>query len=298
MKIKKPFPYFGNKGIYYKEIKAIFEENYRKNFIDIFAGGLEVPLNLKNEFKDINVLANVKDELVEAFLEISNKNEYYKKMLEYIFEGESREDVRKMYDNDREKFNRLNQRFKSLFFEFCPCCGKKQKEKKTVLFTAEELKGAIILFGFGGASKSLANSFYSKNKEKIFERYIEALDTIKITNDYFDEKAEFGDSFIFLDPPYIRKTVKSEEKFVGYNYATNKGFDWGTKDDSRLIEFVKNNMGKNNVFLIFGSIGNNLSNLLKDNFKCEFTFKEAKRVTFGKVTDRAEWFCLVRDLKE
>lgn len=29
-RIKPPFPYFGSKGRFYKEIKEIFEENYRE----------------------------------------------------------------------------------------------------------------------------------------------------------------------------------------------------------------------------------------------------------------------------
>ena len=50
-KIKVPFPYFGNKGRFYKEIREIFMHNYRDNFIDIFAGAMEIPLSLKNEFE-------------------------------------------------------------------------------------------------------------------------------------------------------------------------------------------------------------------------------------------------------
>lgn len=42
-RIKPPFAYFGSKGRFYKEIKEIFEENYRENFVDLFAGSMEIP---------------------------------------------------------------------------------------------------------------------------------------------------------------------------------------------------------------------------------------------------------------
>ena len=79
------------------------------------------------------------------------------------------------------------------------------------------------------------------------------------------------------------------------DYATNKGVSWDTDDDTRLIQFIKNNLNKNNVFLVFGSIENNLSELLKENFNCEFIEKEYNHSTFGKSTVRSEYFCLIKD---
>jgi len=52
--------------------------------------------------------------------------------------------------------------------------------------------------------------------------------------------------------------------------------DWTIKDDERLVEFIKRNQNKNNVFLVFGSVDNNLSKLLKENFECKFIIKEYK----------------------
>lgn len=36
-RVKPPFAYFGSKGRFYKEIKEIFQANYRENFVDLFA---------------------------------------------------------------------------------------------------------------------------------------------------------------------------------------------------------------------------------------------------------------------
>ena len=292
-RIKPPFAYFGSKGRFYKEIKEIFEENYRENFVDLFAGALEIPLSFKNEFKELKILANVKDEKIECFLK-EKALEVYKKGLEYI-KHDLEVNARDLYNDEKTKFDEENKIFKNIFSECCSCCGKKIKNKKEhEVFSEDEKTVLQILMGFCGSTTSLSNSFYSPQKLETLEIYLKSLKTIEITNNLFDENMKFKDSFIFLDPPYIQKTVKKDKKFIGYNYATNKGIDWTIDDDERLIQFIKNNQNKNNVFLVFGSIDNNLSKLLKDNFTCEFIEKEYKHSTFGKVTIRSEYFCLIK----
>lgn len=295
-RIKAPFPYFWSKGRFYKEIREIFMNNYRDNFIDVFAGVMEIPLSLKNEFKDLKVTANVKDEKIESLFKLDSL-ELHSKCLEYL-NYDKNTSSRDLYDTDKSKFDEYNKKFKEIFFEVCPCCGarnKRTKEKETELFNETEKIALTVLFGFGGFSKSLSNSFYSKDRLNKLRNYIEAIKTITVTNNMFDENETYENSFIFLDPPYIQKTVKKDNKFIGLDYATNKGVSWDTDDDTRLIQFIKNNLNKNNVFLVFGSIGNNLSELLKENFNCEFIEKEYNHSTFGKSTVRSEYFCLIKD---
>lgn len=295
-RIKAPFAYFGSKGRFYKEIREIFINNYRDNFVDIFAGAMEIPLSLKNEFKDLKVTANVKDEKIESLFKLDSL-ELHSKCLGYL-NYDKNTSARDLYDTDKSKFNEYNKKFKEIFFEVCPCCGariKRTKEKETKLFNETEKIALTVLFGFGGFSKSLSNSFYSKDRLNKLKNYIEAIKTITVTNNMFDENETYENSFIFLDPPYIQKTVKKANKFIGLDYATNKGVSWDTDDDTRLIQFIKNNLNKNNVFLVFGSIRNNLSELLKYNFKCEFIEKEYNHSTFGKSTVRSEYFCLIKD---
>ena len=295
-KIKAPSPYFGNKGRFYKEIREIFINNYRDNFVDIFAGAMEIPLSLKNEFKDLKVTANVKDEKIESLLKIDSLV-LYQKCLEYLNYDKSISS-RDLYDTDKSKFDEYNKKFKEIFFEVCPCCGlkiKNSKESKNKYFDDTERNALSLLFGFGGNGENLGSSFYSEDKLNKLRNYIEAIKTITVTNNMFDENETYENSFILLDPPYIQKTVKKANKFIGYNYVTNKGLDWSVDDDIRLIQFIKNNLNRNNAFLVFGSIGNNLSELLKENFKCEFIEKEYNHSTFGKSTVRSEYFCLIKD---
>ena len=295
-RIKPPFPYFGSKGRFYKEIREIFMHNYRDNFIDIFAGAMEIPLSLKNEFKDLKVTANVKDEKIESLLKL-DPLALHQKCLEYLNYDKSISS-RDLYDTDKIKFDEYNKKFKEIFFEICPCCGlkiKNSKESKNKYFDDTERKALSLLFGFGGSGENLGSSFYSEYKLNKLRNYIEAIKTITVTNNMFNETETYENSFILLDPPYIQKTVKKVNKFIGYNYVTNKGLDWSVDDDIRLIQFIKNNLNRNNVFLVFGSIGNNLSKLLKESFKCEFIEKEYNHSTFGKSTVRSEYFCLIKD---
>ena len=295
-RIKPPFSYFGSKGRFYKEIREIFMHNYRNNFIDMFAGAMEIPLSLKNEFKDLKVTANVKDEKIESLLKL-DPLALYQKCLEYLNYDKSISS-KYLYNIDKIKFDEYNKKFKEIFFEVCPCCGlkiKNSKESKNKYFNDIEKKALTLLFGFGGSGENLGATFYSKDKKKKIKDYIEAIKTIEVTTEMFNENNIYNNSFIFLDPPYIQKTIKKDKKFIGYNYATNKGLDWSVDDDIRLIQFIKNNLNRNNAFLVFGSIANNLSELLKENFNCEFIEKEYNHSTFGKSTVRSEYFCLIKE---
>lgn len=292
-KVSVPFPYYGNKLRFYKEIREIFINNKKNKFVDLFAGALGIPLSLKNEFKELEVLANVKDVRIENFLQYKNLIEFYDEMVNLLYEGKSLIDVRKL---DKKDFEDMRIKFRSLFKNICPCCGKTMnKIQKELKYTEEEKNILALIFGFGGDNLSLNNSFYSSNKRENLKKYLEMAKTINITNDFFNEDLEFENSFIFLDPPYIQKTVKdTENNFIGYDYVENAGVYWSVKDDLRLIKFISNNLNKNNVFLVFGSIGNNLQKLLKENFVCEFIEKEYKHMTLGKATKRAEFFCLIK----
>ena len=127
-RISPPFAYFGSKGRFYKEIKEIFIKNYRNNFIDIFAGAMEIPLSLKNEFKNLKVIANVKDEKIENLLKLDPLS-LYQKCLEYLNYDKSIS-TRNLYDTDKIKFDEYNKKFKGIFFKVCPCCGVKIKNSK------------------------------------------------------------------------------------------------------------------------------------------------------------------------
>lgn len=292
--IKKPFAYMGCKGRFWKEIKKIFDENKRENFVDLFAGAMEIPLNLKATYSDLKVVANVKDSSLENFLKHSDVLELRERALKYITQGEKIENSRLIYQTDREKFDKFKLRFKSIFVAVCECCGQPLKKASKSPFTEEEKEILKLIFGFDGKGTSLISAFYSTDKTEKTVEYLNFLKKIEIQTELFDENWQFENSFIFLDPPYIQKIATDEQGFVGYDYAKSSGIKWTRQDDEKIINFIKNNTGRNNVFLLFGSVGNNLSKLLQDNFECEFKIIEYKRSTFGKTINKAEYFCLIK----
>lgn len=283
MIIKKPFRYFGSKGRFYKEIKKNFEENKKENFVDLFAGAMEVPLNIKEDF-GVNIVVNVKDRALENLIKINNENKVmklYKTVIEKIYKDEELKSIREICNSDKIKFNKLKQNFSEIL--------------KENILTLEEESVIILLCGFAGKTKSLNDSFYSKEKVKTLEKYLEKIRQLEINTKFFDETWEYKDSFIFLDPPYINKTKIKANKEKGYSYKRNIGVDWTEEDDLKLINFIKKNLYKNNVFMVFGSLENNLERLIKEEFKqAKFITKEYKKSMFGKTSERAEWFCIIK----
>ncbi len=299
--IKKPFSYMGSKDRFYKEIKKIIVLEGKEKYVDLFAGGLTVPLSLKKDFPNMNILANVKDKQLETMIHFAKKGKLetiYFKILGMVMEGGYKIDsARNIYNKDREKFDKLKSNFSSIWNTTCKHCGSKVKRRDKARLSDEESEIAKLFFGYGGKSQSLSSCFYSKAKVEAIRKYIEALKTINITTNYFDETNDFNDSFIFLDPPYIQKTKVDEDKnFIGYSYSAKSGVEWNLKDDERLIKFVKRNRNRNNTFFLFGSKDNNLQKLLEKEFgkELELEFKEYNANTFGKATKRGEWFGLLR----
>ena len=148
----------------------------------------------------------------------------------------------------------------------------------------------VELFASLNNGASLSNSFYSSAKIEKIKVYLDKLKNIEIMHNYFNENLSYKDSFILLDPPYLCGTEVVKIGKKGYNYNNN----WTEKDDARLVEFVKNNLKNSNVFLIFGSLENNLSKLIQKAFNVDFVVKKYKKSIFGISLDRAEWYCIIK----
>lgn len=275
MKIYKVFSYMGNKGKLYKEIKEIFEKSQKRKFVDLFAGGMEVPANLYVD-TGINIFMNVKDTKIECLLKLNKENrvlEIFEKAVTEVYKNIPLNSTRTIYNTDKVTFKKLKENYLEVI-------KKANEEEKEVL---------LLLGGVGGKSRSLSSNFYSEQKIKRLKDYLEVLKKLNIKTEFFNEKWQFSDSFIFLDPPYLLETGAEGKK--GFNYEG----DWTEKDDVRLIEFIKENLNKNNVFMVFGSLNNNLQKLIKRNFpRVKFEIKKYKRSFFGCSSERAEWYCIIQ----
>lgn len=277
MKIQKPFRYFGSKGRFYTEIKEIFLENKKNTYIDLFAGGMEVAVNLKEEIENIKVLVNVKDEHIESFLKCNKiAIKRYKEFARFLYKGIEKVSLKDLYA-DKKLWTEVKRKYK------------KFRKENILNFTDDEIK-MVELFASLNNGASLSNSFYSAAKIEKIKKYLVKLKNIEITHDYFNEKWDYKDSFILLDPPYLCGTEVVKIGKKGYNYNNI----WTEKDDARLVKFIKNNLKNNNVFMIFGSLENNLSKLIQEAFNVNFVVKKYKKSIFGISLDRAEWYCVIK----
>ena len=277
MKIQKPFKYMGSKGRFYNEIKEIFLLNKKNIYVDLFAGGMEIAVNLKEDIKDLKVIANVKDEHIESFLKCNKMAiKKYNELVNFLYKDIEKISSRFLFA-DKEKWQIIKNRYKEFWND--NKLNFSEDERKMVELLASMNKGY-----------SLSNSFFSIQKMEKIKIYLKKLKNIDITHNYFNESWSYKDSFILLDPPYLCGTEVVKIGKKGYNYNNI----WTEKDDARLVEFIKNNLKNNNVFMIFGSLENNLSKLIQKAFNVDFVVKKYKKSIFGISLDRAEWYCIIK----
>lgn len=277
MKIQKPFKYMGSKGRFYNEIKEIFLLNKKNTYVDLFAGGMEIAVNLKEDIKDLKVTANVKDEHIESFLKCNKMAiKKYNELVNFLYKDIEKISSRFLFA-DKEKWQIIKNRYKEFWND--NKLNFSEDERKMVELLASMNKGY-----------SLSNSFFSIQKMEKIKIYLKKLKNIDITHNYFNESWSYKDSFILLDPPYLCGTELVKIGKKGYNYSNI----WTKKDDARLVKFIKNNLKNNNVFMIFGSLENNLSKLLQKAFDVDFVVKKYKKSIFGISLDRAEWYCIIK----
>lgn len=277
MKIQKPFKYMGSKGRFYNEIKEIFLLNKKNTYVDLFAGGMEIAVNLKEDIKDLKVTANVKDEHIESFLKCNKMAiKKYNELVNFLYKEIEKISSRFLFA-DKEKWQIIKNRYKEFWND--NKLNFSEDERKMVELLASMNKGY-----------SLSNSFFSIQKMEKIKIYLKKLKNIDITHNYFNESWSYKDSFILLDPPYLCGTEVVKIGKKGYNYSNI----WTEKDDARLVKFIKNNLKNNNVFMIFGSLENNLSKLIQKAFNVDFVVKKYKKSIFGISLDRAEWYCIIK----
>lgn len=277
MKIQKPFKYMGSKGRFYNEIKEIFLLNKKNIYVDLFAGGMEIAVNLKEDIKDLKVTANVKDEHIESFLKCNKMAiKKYNELVNFLYKDIEKISSRFLFA-DKEKWQIIKNRYKEFWND--NKLNFSEDERKMVELLASMNKGY-----------SLSNSFFSIQKMEKIKIYLKKLKNIDITHNYFNESWSYKDSFILLDPPYLCGTEVVKIGKKGYNYSNI----WTEKGDARLVEFIRNNLKNHNVFMVFGSLENNLSKLIQKAFNIDFVVKKYKKSIFGISLDRAEWYCIIK----
>ena len=188
VKIQAPFAYFGNKYRYFDFIKQCFEENKKDNFVDLFAGSLSIPINIKENFQDAEVYANVKDENIESFIAMGSEKAIaiYKEIQDTITENGrlSLAEAKK----DKAYFAKLKNNYNSIFAHVCPCCQRTDlNRKKEVSNDINTIANLLFDLVCEGSTHSLKYAGLSTTKDSKIRRYYQALENVIISHDWFDE---------------------------------------------------------------------------------------------------------------
>ncbi|WP_109433405.1 DNA adenine methylase [Aggregatibacter segnis] len=190
IRYESPLNYIGSKYKIIKEIKERIKPT--KNFIDVFAGGFNVGINISSNeiiFNDIN---HKVVELVRSF--------YQYNTYDYIMFVRKNIKKFKLQAGDKESYLKIREHYNSL-----PECNKDPR----LLYT-------IILYGFNQQIRFNGNLefnnptgmrwFNDKVLEKLisFSRHIKTLN-IKFLNYDFCEFSKFisTENFYYMDPPYM-----------------------------------------------------------------------------------------------
>ena len=302
IKIQTPFAYFGNKYRYFDFIHKSFKESEKNLFVDLFAGSLSIPINIKENFQDAEVYANVKDENIESFIAMGSEKAIaiYKEIQDTITENGrlSLAEAKK----DKAYFAKLKNNYNSIFAHVCPCCQRTDlNRKKEVSNDINTIANLLFDLVCEGSTHSLKYAGLSTTKDSKIRRYYQALENVIISHDWFDECQVFENSFIHLDPPYIEATKRTnglDNKIIGLQYSAlgSGGTEWSRDDNERLVAFVENNLGKNknNTFLIWGTAENHLESLIKEKLNGTFTHFTRKANMFGHISERTEYAFLIK----
>ena len=165
MKIQKPFKYMGSKGRFYNEIKEIFLLNKKNIYVDLFAGGMEIAVNLKEDIKDLKVTANVKDEHIESFLKCNKMAiKKYNELVNFLYKDIEKISSRFLFA-DKEKWQIIKNRYKEFWND--NKLNFSEDERKMVELLASMNKGY-----------SLSNSFFSIQKMEKIKIYLKKLKNI------------------------------------------------------------------------------------------------------------------------
>ncbi len=301
IKIKAPFIYTGNKSRHYDIIKKSYIDSGKNNFVDLFAGGLTVPINIKADCGGY-VHANVKDEFIEGLLKIGKEKtlELYGYIMNIILEGEA---DKVNFRTDKAAFNRCRDRYNRIFYTNCECCGSRLKISEAsddLHLVATTL--CDMCFGSTLRQHSLGYNAFNVSKTEVSSAWFDGVSFIdKVTFDLMNWDSRFEDAFIHLDPPYITSIKESKKGIIGTGYATQTSTAdtmWTWAEDDNLIDFIHANLGRGNVFMLWGSIGNHLYDAIQERLpQAEIVEIERFKNIFGrkKVEKVLEYYAIIKD---
>ncbi|VUC65559.1 modification methylase FokI [Macrococcoides caseolyticum] len=228
---ESPLNYIGSKARMINDIKTYIPKDV-KSFYDIFGGGFNVGINIDAHEIVYNDINSFVVELIKSFKEYDTYD-YIMFMKRMIKKYDLQAANSTAYLDFRDYYNSLSL----------------DKRDPRILFT-------LLLYGFNQQirfnSKHEFNNpvgmrwFNEKVLEKMisFSRVIKEKNIVFANNNYLDYMNSITEEdFIYLDPPYLN-TLGS------YNDGKRGFAGWSESKEEELLEFLEDNIRKNNRFLL------------------------------------------------
>lgn len=220
--------YLGNKYKLLSQMLQIFPKDI-DNFYDLFAGGLDVSLNVdaktiiaNDKHKDLiwlykevmNYSGNLGDELMKMDKEIFPMNWNGGKALNSILRGSyNNEKALRSYNNSKEReiWNKLMNEKREVFYKIREEFSiSDNKDFKILLLIMLNSVGTIEFRVVNGyVTFTCGNNRVNPKSIKTLNKFPEKVRSVKLTNNdfrYYYEVAFNKDDFVYLDPPYIGTT--------------------------------------------------------------------------------------------
>lgn len=272
--IKSPLNYTGGKYKILNEIISIFPENI-ESFVDLFAGGLNVGINISADTIYVNEHITYLIELYEYFRKISIEELLYKikcRISEYELTSTNQEGYLKL----RSEYNR-NKNILDLFVLTCYSFNHQirfnTKHEFNIPFGKERST-------YNSSIESNLINFVSALKEK---------NCIFVNGDFmkFDFKNIYKGDLVYCDPPYLITNGSYNDGKRGFK-------DWTLKEEQELLDlldrldskgilFALSNVfyhkGISNDLLIKWSEKYNINYIDKNYYNCNYQLKDRNSKT-------------------
>ena len=252
MYIDSVFNFTGSKFKILDQIIPLFDKD-REIFIDLFAGGGSVYINVLDYYDTILVNDIIK-ELVQIQEGLISNDDIIHKVKELVVSKDDKEGFLKL----RKSFNEEKTPEKLWALMLCSTNNMMRFNKK---FEYNQTFGKRT---FNGSTENKINNFISKvrpHNDKIYFSY-----------NSFKSLPILSNTMYYIDPPY--GYIKNEDDSIGNKQISEAGYNayYSKEDDLYLYEYIKDIDRVNSSFMISGLLEHNgkeswlLNKLIQDGF--------------------------------
>lgn len=252
MYIDSVFNFTGSKFKILDQIIPLFDKD-REIFVDLFAGGGSVYINVLNYYDTILVNDIIK-ELVQIQEGLISNDDIIHKVKELVVSKDDKEGFLKL----RKSFNEEKTPEKLWALMLCSTNNMMRFNKK---FEYNQTFGKRT---FNGSTENKINNFISKvrpHNDKIYFSY-----------NSFKSLPILSNTMYYIDPPY--GYIKNEDDSIGNKQISEAGYNayYSKEDDLYLYEYIKDIDRVNSSFMISGLLEHNgkeswlLNKLIQDGF--------------------------------